>query len=74
MKVTMMICGLCNKELHPLDAHFGRINGLLDAFHIDCWNEHFAKEIEEEKAASNEPNCYNCKVTNNIDCGDCKGG
>lgn len=73
MKTVMMECPLCKKELHPLDAHFGRIDGLLDAYHIDCWNNYYAKEIEEEKQSKSEPNCYECKVTNNVYCGDCKG-
>jgi hypothetical protein len=35
-----MICRICRKEVHPLDAHMGRIYGELDVCHIDCWNEH----------------------------------
>jgi RNase P subunit RPR2 len=38
-KVKYMICDLCHKKLHPLDAHMIRINGKLDVAHIDCCNE-----------------------------------
>lgn len=38
-KVKYMICALCHKKLHPLDAHMIRINGKLDVAHIDCCNE-----------------------------------
>lgn len=44
-KVNYMICDICNEKLHPLDAHFGRLNGKLTTAHIDCWN----KAIEENK-------------------------
>lgn len=35
-----MKCLLCAKEVEPLDAHMGRINGSLGVCHIDCWNKH----------------------------------
>jgi hypothetical protein len=45
-----MICDICKKTLHPLDAHMGYIDGKLVCVHIDCWNKYYAKEIEIEKA------------------------
>jgi predicted DNA-binding protein len=47
--VNMMVCDLCGKELHPLDAHTGYIDNKLSCTHIDCWNKHFEKEIAAEK-------------------------
>ena len=47
--MSKMFCGLCQKEVHPLDAHMGRISVLLDVFHIDCWNEYYKDEVEKEK-------------------------
>jgi hypothetical protein len=47
--MSKMFCGLCEKEVHPLDAHMGRIRVLLEVFHIDCWNEFHKEEIKEEK-------------------------
>lgn len=44
MEREPMLCGLCKNEVHPLDAHMGRINGKLDVFHIDCWNDHFGNQ------------------------------
>jgi hypothetical protein len=35
-----MICGICNTDVEPLDAHMGYIEGKLDVYHIDCWNSH----------------------------------
>lgn len=49
-----MTCDLCNKYLHPLDAHMGYIDNKLSTTHIDCWNEHFKKEIKEEKSHPNK--------------------
>lgn len=49
MESKSMLCGLCEKKVHPLDAHMGRINGKLDVFHIDCWNEFYKDEIPREK-------------------------
>ena len=49
MEPKTMSCGLCNQEVHPLDAHMGRISGKLDVFHIDCWNEFYKEEIEKEQ-------------------------
>lgn len=43
-KVKYMICALCHKKLHPLDAHMGRINSELIVAHIDCWNKRIADE------------------------------
>ena len=37
-KIKTMTCDLCGKDLHPLDAHMGYINGKLMTVHIDCWN------------------------------------
>lgn len=34
-----MICDLCGKNLHPLDAHFGKLEDKLTTAHIDCWNK-----------------------------------
>lgn len=39
----IMICDICEKPVHPLDAHFGRLKGKLITAHIDCWN----KSIED---------------------------
>ena len=44
-----MHCGLCKRLVHPLDAHMGRINGVLDVFHIECWNEFYKDEIKKEE-------------------------
>jgi len=46
--MSKMFCGLRQKEVHPLDARMGRISVLLDVFHIDCWNEYYKDEIEDE--------------------------
>lgn len=35
-----MKCMVCGKEVEPLDAHMGRINGELGVCHINCWNKH----------------------------------
>jgi hypothetical protein len=48
-EAKMMVCDLCNKELHPLDAHTGYIDNKLSCTHIECWNKHFEKEIAAEK-------------------------
>lgn len=32
-------CEICEKPVHPLDAHFGRLKGELITAHIDCWNK-----------------------------------
>lgn len=42
-EITMMICDLCGKDLHPLDAHMGYVNGKLMTVHIDCWNSEIDK-------------------------------
>jgi len=47
--IAKMFCGLCKKEVYPLDSHMGRINGKLDVFHIDCWNEYYKDEIQMDK-------------------------
>jgi len=52
--MSKMFCGLCQKEVRPLDAHMGRISVLLDVFHIDCWNEHYRDEVEKEKVGVGE--------------------
>lgn len=39
-----MICRLCGENIHPLDAHMGRINDTLDVFHIDCWNKYWKEK------------------------------
>lgn len=44
-----MICGICGEEVHPLDAHMGYINGILDVYHIDCRNRHY-KEANHDQA------------------------
>ena len=44
MEKEQMLCGLCKKEVHPLDAHTGRINGKLDVSHIGCWNEYHKRQ------------------------------
>lgn len=54
MEREPMLCGICEKEVHPLDAHMGRINDKLDVFHIDCWNEFYKDEIQREKGDLNE--------------------
>lgn len=41
--IKLMECDICHKELHPLDAHMGKLKDKLIAAHIDCWN----KAIEE---------------------------
>lgn len=43
-----MECGLCKTEVHPLDAHMGRLNGQLMVFHIDCWNKHLVDSTKEK--------------------------
>jgi|GEM_PF-7050646 len=49
-KTKLMICDLCNKKLHPLDAHMGPDrDGNLMTTHIDCWNEYYKEEIELER-------------------------
>ena len=52
LEAGMMICDICNKELRPLDAHTGYIDGKLSTTHIDCWNKHFEKEIKAEKKST----------------------
>ena len=46
MNKEKMICGICNKEVHPLDAHMGRCNNELIVAHIDCWNKQILPLIE----------------------------
>ena len=41
-----MLCDLCNKELHPLDAHMGRLGVELITTHIVCWNREIDKQNE----------------------------
>lgn len=36
-----MKCMFCDKNVEPLDAHMGRVNGELGVCHIDCWNKYF---------------------------------
>jgi hypothetical protein len=36
--IKYCMCDLCNEKIHPLDAHFGKLNGKLTTAHIDCWN------------------------------------
>lgn len=40
-----MECDICHKEVLPLDAHMGKMDGKLITAHIDCWN----KAIKENK-------------------------
>jgi len=40
IKPEPIMCDLCGREVHPLDAHMGRINDKLGTAHIDCWNEY----------------------------------
>ncbi|WP_039245721.1 hypothetical protein [Clostridium novyi] len=35
----IMVCEICGKPVHPLDAHMGKFKGELITTHIDCWNK-----------------------------------
>ena len=59
MESEPMLCGLCKNEVHPLDAHMGRISDKLDTFHIECWNEYYKNEIHGEKDKLNQE-CRRC--------------
>ena len=50
-KKETMVCGLCNKGVEPLDTHVGRIDGILDVYHIDCWNNHLKPKMLSELTA-----------------------
>jgi hypothetical protein len=47
ININYMQCDICNKKLHPLDAHMGRLNGKLITAHIECWNESILNNKEK---------------------------
>ena len=47
--IDYMICDLCGKKLHPLDANFGRLKGKLITAHIECWNKEVDSIINQMK-------------------------
>lgn len=69
-KVEYMVCDLCHKKLHPLDAHCGRIREKFITTHIDCWNkaiEIVKVEVEDIfdsiEACESQPNCNQCVIS-----------
>lgn len=47
--VNFMVCDLCGEELHPLDAHMGRMEGELITAHIECWNAKMKETAHREQ-------------------------
>lgn len=66
-KVEYMVCDLCHKKLHPLDAHCGRIREKFNTAHIDCWTKAIEIVKEEDiiasiEACDSQPNCNQCVI------------
>lgn len=66
-KVKYMVCDLCHKKLHPLDAHFGSLREKLTTAHIDCWNKAIEIVKEEDltdsiEACDAQLNCNQCVI------------